>query len=105
MLLEENIVNLVDQRGGRLTLGIIGSLWSSSAAMNAFIQASNATYEVEETRNMLLVRFTALGLTLSIIISFLIAIIVPLFGNLILQFLDIFIGLTATMGLFFQVSR
>ncbi|NBJ70789.1 MULTISPECIES: YihY/virulence factor BrkB family protein [Clostridia] len=106
VLLEENIVSLVEvPRGGLLTLGIIGALWSSSAAMNAFIKASNAAYEVEETRNMLLVRLTALGLTLSMIITFIIAIIMPLFGNLILQFLETFIGLTAAMGLFLQVLR
>ncbi|WP_373687681.1 YhjD/YihY/BrkB family envelope integrity protein [Virgibacillus proomii] len=42
--------------GGLLALGLISAFWSSSAAMNAFIKASNAAFEVEETRHFILVR-------------------------------------------------
>lgn len=106
ILLEENIVSIVEvPRGGLLTLGIIGALWSSSAAMNAFIKATNAAYEVEETRNMLIVRLTALILTLSMIFAFIIAITLPLFGDLILQFITSFVVLTSAMSLLFQVLR
>lgn len=48
-VLEENIISLVETpRGGLLTIGIIGTLWSASVGINAFIKSANEAYEVEE---------------------------------------------------------
>ncbi|MGM0943047.1 MAG: YihY/virulence factor BrkB family protein [Bacillota bacterium] len=105
-IFEENIVRLIETpRSGLLTIGIIGAIWSSSAGMNAFIKVTNEAYEMNETRNFLVVRIIALGLTLSMIIALVIAIIVPIFGNVILQFLDSLFFFSATTALLLQVLR
>lgn len=103
---EENIVSLVDtQRGGLLTVGIIGALWSSSAGINAFIKSTNEAYHVEETRNFLVVRLISLGLTLGMIVTLVVAILVPVFGDVILSFVSSIVGFSGTMEILLQILR
>ncbi|WP_042225555.1 YihY/virulence factor BrkB family protein [Oceanobacillus manasiensis] len=103
---EENIINLVNTpRGGLLTVGIIGALWSSSAGINAFIKSTNEAYHVEETRNFLVVRLISLGLTLGMIVTLVIAILVPVFGDVILSFVSSFVGFSGAMEIVLQVLR
>ena len=57
--LEPAISNVVDQKGGAgalVGLGLLGSLWTASGYVGAFIRASNAIYEVEEGRKFYLLR-------------------------------------------------
>ena len=49
--------------GGMLTIGVLGALWSSSAAMTAIIDTLNAAYDIEEGRPWWKVRLIAIGLT------------------------------------------
>ena len=60
------------QNGGLLTIGLLGALWSSSAAMVAIASAMNRAYDIEEGRPWWKVRLTAIVLTISL--SFLIVI-------------------------------
>lgn len=50
--------------GGLLTLGVLGALWSSSAAMAGLISALNAAYDITEGRAWWKVRLLAIGLTI-----------------------------------------
>lgn len=50
-------------QGGLLTVGVLGALWSSSAALTAIIDTLNRAYEVEETRPWWKVRLLAVALT------------------------------------------
>ncbi len=52
--------------GGLLTFGVLGALWSSSAAMVAVTSALNAAYDIEETRPWWKVRLTAIALTVAL---------------------------------------
>ncbi|MFC2949238.1 YihY/virulence factor BrkB family protein [Virgibacillus sediminis] len=105
-VLQENVISLVETpRGGLLTVGIIGALWSASNAVNAFIKASNEAYEVEETRNFIVVRLIALGLTLGMIISIAVAFLLPIFGNVIINFVESIIGLPPGTSLMLQAVR
>ena len=54
---------LENQNPGLLSVGILGAIWGSSAAMNTAIKAFNRAYHVEETRPFLKRTFLALGLT------------------------------------------
>jgi membrane protein len=57
--LEPAIKNVVDQQGGAgalVGLGLLGSLWTASGYVGAFIRASNAIYEVEEGRKFYILR-------------------------------------------------
>ncbi|SFE89325.1 YihY/virulence factor BrkB family protein [Alteribacillus iranensis] len=105
-IFEDNIVSLVETpKGGLLTVGIIGTLWSASNGINAFIKASNEAYEVEETRSFIKARLLALGLTLGLIVSVIIAMLLPVFGNVILEFVSSLIGLGGSSVVLFQVLR
>jgi membrane protein len=62
--LEEQLRRISDANdGGILTLGVLGAIWSSSAAMVAIIGALNRAYDIEEGRPWWRVRLTAIGLT------------------------------------------
>jgi membrane protein len=105
-VMEENIISLVETpRGGLLTIGIIAALWSASAGINAFIKSTNEAYDVEETRNFVVVRLIALGLTISMILAIVVAILLPVLGNVILEYITNFLGLTGAMSLLLQILR
>lgn len=105
-LFQDNIVGLVETpRGGLLTAGIIGALWSASNGINAFIKSSNEAYEVEETRSFIVVRLISLALTVSLIVAVIVAIILPVFGDLILQLVSSISGISSGMETLLQVLR
>lgn len=105
-LLRENIVSIVQERkGGLLTIGILGALWSASNGINAFIKASNEAYEVDETRNFLVVRGMALILTIGMILSLVVAILLPIMGNAIIDFVNSFFGISETLLGYLQFGR
>ncbi|MBY7141815.1 YihY/virulence factor BrkB family protein [Virgibacillus sp. NKC19-3] len=103
---EENIISLIETpKGGLLTVGILGALWAASNGINAFIKASNTAYDVQETRSFVVVRLIALGLTLGMIIALVVAFILPMFGSIILNFLESLLGFSGATSLLFQVLR
>lgn len=105
-ILEDNIINLIETpQGGLLTIGAIGALWSASSGLNAFIKAINEAYEIEETRSFIKVRLTALLLTLGLIISFIVAIVLPVFGNIILGYVQAILGLSISSVIVLQIGR
>lgn len=52
--------------GGVLSLGLLGALWSSSAALVSIIDALNKAYDIEEQRPWWKVRLVAIGLTVGL---------------------------------------
>jgi membrane protein len=66
-LLREQMTRLSEGNdGGILSIGLIGALWSSSAAMVALIGAMNRAYDIEEARPWWKVRLLAILLTASL---------------------------------------
>jgi len=59
--------------GGIFTLGLLGALWSSSAAMVAMISAMNRAYDIEEERPWWKVRITAILLTIGLAVFIVVA--------------------------------
>ena len=63
----------VDASEGGLTLGLVASLlatlWAASGGMQALMTGINIIYGVEETRNFVRLKATALGLTLGALIA------------------------------------
>lgn len=51
-------------RGGFLTVGILGAIWTASSGVSAMIEALNVAYDVPETRPFWKTRPLAIGLTL-----------------------------------------
>lgn len=105
-VLEDNILSIVETpRGGLFTIGLIGALWSASNGINAFINASNTAYDIEETRSFLKVRGISIALTLGMIIALAAALILPIFGNLIIDFINSVVSLPPQTELLFQILR
>ena len=55
-----------EQHGGLLTLGMIGTIWSTSAGLNAIIETMNRAYGIEEGRPWWKVKLIGLALTLAL---------------------------------------
>jgi membrane protein len=79
--------------GGLLTFGVLGALWSSSAALVSIVDALNRAYDIEESRPWWKVRLTAIGLTLGLAVFILAALTLVLAGPSIATYLDERVGL------------
>ncbi|MFD6439212.1 YihY/virulence factor BrkB family protein [Peribacillus sp. NPDC060186] len=105
-VIEENIINILSERnGGLLTLGILGTIWSASNGMNAFIHSMNIAYDVEETRNFIKARFISIILTLGLVVAFIVMLGLPVFGKVIIDLLQQVISLPEEMQSLFSLLR
>lgn len=105
-LIRENIIRLVSERnGGLLTFGIIGTIWSASNGMNAFIKAMNSAFDVKETRSFLKERLVSIMLTFGLIIAIVVALLLPVFGNVLLDMVQSFVNIPDTFNIIFKIMR
>ncbi|WP_082232205.1 YihY/virulence factor BrkB family protein [Halobacillus massiliensis] len=105
-LIEDNILELIQTpNGGLLTVGILGTLWSASNGVNAFIQSSNIAYDVEETRSFIKVRLLSMLLTIGMIVTIAVALALPIFGEVIISTISSFLNLPEQTVVLFQVLR
>lgn len=103
---EETIVSVVTTpSGGLLTFGILGTLWSASNAMGAFIEATNQAYDVEETRSFIVKKGMAILLTLFMLVAVIVALVLPIFGGAIIDMVSSFLNLPQQTEIIFQVLR
>jgi membrane protein len=66
-LVREQMIRLADgNNGGILSVGLLGAIWSSSAAIVAIINAMNKAYDIEESRPWWKVRIIAILLTIAL---------------------------------------
>jgi len=80
-LIQEQMRRLANnESGGLLTFGMAGALWSSSAALVSIVGALNRAYDIDEGRPWWKVRLIAIGLTLGVAITVLIALSLVLVG-------------------------
>ncbi len=67
--------------GGLLTLGMLGTIWSTSSGLTAIIDTLNQAYDIQEGRPWWKVKLIALGLTVAlavfIVISFALVLVGP----------------------------
>lgn len=94
-LIEMNLNEVMSKQNGKLlSVGIIATLWVGSNGFNAIVRAFNKAYDVKETRSFLIARGMALVFTIALIIVFIIALLLPLFGELIGLYLFSRLGLS-----------
>ncbi|MFD5852313.1 YihY/virulence factor BrkB family protein [Cytobacillus pseudoceanisediminis] len=105
-VIEDNVVDIITKpNGGLLTFGIIGTLWSASNGMQAFIRAMNDAFDVEETRSFIKSRLISIGLTLGLLAAFIIAMVLPVFGKVIMNFVENFINIPDGMQILINILR
>jgi membrane protein len=83
------------EHGGLLTIGILGTIWSSSAAIVGIIDALNRAYDIEEGRPWWKVRLTAIGLTIALAAFIILAFSLVLLGPTIAEWLAARLGFGA----------
>ncbi|MCE7963728.1 MAG: YihY/virulence factor BrkB family protein [Acidobacteria bacterium ACB1] len=70
----------VNSSSGKLTIGLLITLWSASSGVNALRAALNAVYQLAERRSWLLLRIHSLGLTLALCILSAIVLAIVFYG-------------------------
>ncbi len=88
-----------------LTLGMVGTIWSSSAAVASIIDTLNQVYEIKESRAWWRVKLRAIMLTIGLIIFFLVAMLLVLAGPIVANWLDSTLHLGSTIITLWQVVR
>lgn len=83
---------LNDRNGGLLSIGIFATIWSASNGMNALTKSLNRSYSLEETRPYFIARGISVIFTLLLITLFVIALVLPVFGEQIGTFLFSYFG-------------
>ena len=83
-LLREQLQQISNAKsGGILSLGLLGALWSSSAALVSIITVLNRAYDIEESRPWWKVRLIAIALTVGLAAFVLISLTLVMAGPLI----------------------
>jgi membrane protein len=77
---------------GILTIGIVGAVWSSSAALGAMIDAMNRAYDVTESRPWWKVRLIAMALTIALAAFILVSSLLVLVGPMVAEWLGRYAG-------------
>lgn len=71
-----------DAGGGKLSFGVLATLWAASSGVEALTNALNKAYDVDEdTRPFWRVRLTALGLTVALAVLINTALLLVLYGG------------------------
>lgn len=105
-LMEATLKSILSERNSSLlTFGIVGTIWSASNGINAFIHSMNIAFEVKETRNYLMNRLLAIIMTIGLIGAFIIALTLPVFGNTILTFSNKFLPISYEIQNLIHVLR
>jgi membrane protein len=91
--------------GGLLTLGIVGAIWTSSAAMVAIINALNHAYDVGERRPWWKRRLVAIALTITLALFIVVSLALVLAGPGIASRAAEWIGFGPAFGVFWAVVR
>jgi membrane protein len=91
--------------GGKLSFGILATLWAASNGMGAIVDALNAAYEQKETRPWWKTRVVAVGLTFALALLIIGALILVLYGHLIGDAVASKLGLGAAFALAWKVLQ
>ena len=91
--------------GSLLTLGIVGAIWSSSAAMVAIIDALNHAYDIEERRPWWKRRIVAIALTVALALFIVTSLVLVLVGPDVASLMAGWIGLGPAFSLVWAMAR
>lgn len=81
-IIQDQILAIAHEKnGGLLTLGLLGTIWSTSSGLDAIISTLNTAYDIQEARPWWKVKLIALGLTVTlavfIVVSFSLVLVGP----------------------------
>lgn len=73
--------------GGLLSIGLILAIWSASNGMTAIMNSFNVAYDVEDSRNGILLKLLSVVFTVVMGVVFVVALALPTLGSVISHFL------------------
>lgn len=79
--------------GGKMTFGLLASLWSASAGVVGIMSALNVVYDIHDDRSFARTRAVAIGLTIAVSILVVIGLTLTLYGGGIAEWLGAHLGL------------
>jgi membrane protein len=79
--------------GGKISFGIIASIWAASAGVTAVMAALNVVYDIREWRSFVRIRATAIALTFAMSICIIVGLALALFGGSIAEWTGAHLGL------------
>src|SRR5215207_10776077 len=91
--------------GGKLSFGILATLWAASNGMGAMSESLNAAYDLKESRPWWKVRLTAVGLTLALTLLIVTALVLVLYGHEIADAVSVKLGLGAAFATAWKVVQ
>jgi membrane protein len=91
--------------GGLLTLGIVGAIWSSSAAMVAIIDALNHAYDIGERRPWWKRRMVAIALTVALALFIITSLVLVLVGPDLAALIAGLVGFGPAFSMFWSLAR
>ncbi|WP_352432556.1 YihY/virulence factor BrkB family protein [Pyrinomonas sp.] len=91
--------------GGKLSFGILATLWAASSGMGAISNTLNVAYGVKETRPWWRVRLTAILLTIGLAVFIISALAIILFGGTIGRFIADQLGLGAVFAVLWRALQ
>ncbi|WP_067728700.1 YihY/virulence factor BrkB family protein [Oceanobacillus damuensis] len=95
-LINANVSQILnEQNGSLLSFSIIGTLWAASNGVNAITRAFNRAYRIEKKRSFFKDRLIAILLTIAMIAVILVALLLPVFGREIGEYIFSIFGLSA----------
>lgn len=97
-LVRRQLNTAASSHGGLLTFGVVGAIWSSSAAMTAIISALNRAYDIEEWRPWWKRRVIAILLTLGLAAFILASLAIVMVGPAASQAIGRWLGVGAAVA-------
>ncbi len=91
--------------GGKITFGIIASLWTASSAMAAIQDTLNGVYDVADERPLWKSRGIALALTIVCSILLVLAMAVILYGGVLADFIGNQLGLSTAVTWIWKIGQ
>jgi len=90
---------VANSSGGKLTLGLVITLWSASSGVDATRRALNAVYELKETRAWWRTKLESLGITLVVTFLAALTLAIVFYGTHLIDVLAVSLGIPNTSPL------
>lgn len=90
---------------GKLSFGILATLWAASNGMGAITTSLNAAYDLKESRPWWKQRLTAIGLTIALSVFIISALLLVLAGSSIADWLASQFGFGSTFPLIWKILQ
>jgi membrane protein len=91
--------------GGKISFGLLAALWAASNGLGAVTASLNVAYDIEESRPWWKQRLTAIGLTVSLSVLIISALILIVAGGWIADWLAGTFGLGATFPMTWKIVQ